>query len=325
MKRIHESILETIGWTPIVRLKRIAPDSIHQYWAKLEFMNPGGSVKDRIGLHLIVQAEKRGQLKPGGTIIEATSGNTGLGLAMVSAVKGYCCIFVMPDKVSEEKQALLRAYGAQVVITPSALSPEDPGSYQSTALRLHQEIPNSFYADQFHNADNPLTHYQTTGPEIWEQMGGKLDAFVAGAGTGGTLSGAGKFLKEKKPTIKNVLADPMGSILFDLFYQGRPVDPTKPYKVEGVGQAMLPMNIHLDWYDEVLHVNDRDAFQLTRKIVSSEGICVGPSGGMAMAAALEYGQRLSKPANILVLFPDTGRGYLSKVFNDQWMRENELL
>lgn len=325
MKRVFDDITKAIGWTPIVQLKKIAPQSPHQFWAKLEFMNPGGSVKDRIGLAMISQAEKRGQLKPGGTIVEATSGNTGLGLAMVAAVRGYKCIFVMPDKVSEEKQAILRAYGAQVVITPASATPNDADHYTKVAERILRETPNSFHANQFHNADNPDCHYQTTGPEIWEQMGDKLDVVVAGAGTGGTLSGIGRYLREQKPSMKVVLADPIGSILNDLFYHGRVVTPPKPYKVEGVGEDMLPLNVHLQHFTDVISVNDVDSFRLTRDLIGKEGVCAGPSSGMNMAAAIEYSKKLQKPSNILVMIPDSGRAYLSKVFNDRWMKENGLL
>lgn len=325
MKRVFDDITKAIGWTPIVQMRKIAPNSPHKFWAKLEFMNPGGSIKDRIGLAIIEQAEKRGHLKPGGTIVEATSGNTGLGLAMVAAVKGYKCIFVMPDKVSEEKQAILRAYGAQVVITPSGIEPDDPRSYLMVAQKILKETPNSYHANQFHNSDNPNAHYHTTGPEIWEQLGDSLDVVVAGAGTGGTLSGTAKYLQEKKPAVKAVLADPVGSILCDLFYHGRVIDGAKPYKVEGVGEDMLPLNVHLQYYNDVVSVNDVDSFRWTRELIAKEGICAGPSSGMNLAAALEYSKKLQKPSNILVFIPDSGRAYLSKVFNDRWMKENGLL
>lgn len=325
MKKIFDNVVEAIGWTPIVRLPRISGTGPHTYWAKLEFMNPGGSVKDRIGAAIIETAEKDGSLKPGGTIVEATSGNTGLGLAMVAAVKGYKCIFVMPDKVSEEKRAILRAYGAEVVITPSGVDPQDPRSYVMTAQRILKETPGSFHANQFDNDANPLCHYRTTGPEIWEQMGDKLDVFVGGMGTGGTVSGTGRYLKEKNPKIQNILADPVGSILKDLYYHGRIVEPAKAYKVEGVGEDMLPLNVHLQYLDGVVSVDDKTSFQMTRRLIKEEGLCVGPSSGMALAAAMEHGKTLKKAANILVLFPDNGRAYLSKTFNDQWMKESGLL
>lgn len=324
MKRVYNSVIEAIGNTPVVRLNQIAAGSPHTFWAKLEFMNPGGSVKDRIGLAIIEDAERSGLLKPGGTIVEATSGNTGLGLAQVAAVKGYKCIFVMPDKISEEKRAILRAYGAEVVITPTAVEPEDPRSYLSVSKRLVAEIPNAFYANQYHNPANPQRHYATTGPEIWDQMGDKLDVFVAGAGTGGTISGVGKYLKEKKKDLKVVLADPVGSILYDLVHHGKVLNPAQPYKVEGVGEDMLPENVHLNVMDDAIQVDDKSSFRMTRDLLAKEGLCIGPSSAMCLVAALEYSKKLSKPSNILVLFPDNGRAYLSKAFNDQWLKENGL-
>lgn len=325
MKKVFNNIIEAIGDTPIVKLNKVPGNSKHTFWVKLEYFNPGGSVKDRIGIAIIEEAEKRGDLKPGGTIIEATSGNTGLGLAMVAAVKGYKTIFVMPDKISEEKRAILRAYGAKVVITPTAVEPEDPRSYLSVAKKLVEITPRAFYANQYHNPDNPNKHYNTTGPEIWQQLGDKIDVFVAGAGTGGTISGVGKYLKEKNPKIKMVLADPYGSILYDLFHHKKVIDPPHSYKVEGVGEDMLPENVHFNVMDDAIHVDDRAAFLMTRELVAKEGICVGPSSAMALCAALEYSKKLEKPSNILVLFADHGRAYLSKAFNDAWMRENGFL
>ena len=323
--RVYQNIVEAIGQTPIIKLNHMAGKSPHTFWVKWEYFNPGGSVKDRIAVNIIAEAEKRGELKPGGTIIEATSGNTGLGLALVASVKGYKTIFVMPDKVSEEKRAILRAYGAKVVITPTAVEPEDPRSYLSVSKKLMEITPNAFYANQYHNPDNPKQHEVTTGPEIWSQMGDILDVFVAGAGTGGTISGVGKYLKEKKPSIQVVLADPVGSILYDLYYHKKVVDPPKPYKVEGVGEDMLPENVHFQVMDGAVQVEDREAFLLTRDLVSKEGICVGPSSAMALAAAIKWSKKLTKPSNILVLFADGGRAYLSKAFNDGWMRDNGFL
>lgn len=325
MKKIYNHILDTIGNTPIIKLNNIAGHTKHEFYAKVEYFNPGGSVKDRIAVAIIEEAEKRGQLKPGGTIIEATSGNTGLGLAMVAAVRGYKTIFVMPDKISEEKRAILRAYGAKVVITPTAVEPEDPRSYLSVASKLVEITPNSFYANQYHNPDNPTKHYQTTGPEIWEQMDGDIDVFVGGAGTGGTLSGVGRYLKEKNKNIKVVMADPRGSILHDLFYHKKVIDPPHSYKVEGVGEDMLPENVHFQYMNDVVQVDDRTAFLLTRELVNKEGLCVGPSSALALAAAMDYAKKLEKPAKILIMFPDSGRSYLSKAFNDAWMRDNGFL
>ena len=321
---IYNSILDTVGNTPIVELKKVVPkNSPHRFWAKLEYFNPGLSVKDRIALALIEGAEKRGELKPEGTIIEATSGNTGMGLALVSAVKGYKAVFVMPDKISEEKRAALRAYGAKVIITPTAVEPEDPRSYLSVSKKLTEMTPGGFLANQYHNPDNPLIHYQTTGPEIWKQTEGRLDVFVAGAGTGGTISGVGRYLKEKKPDIKIMCPDPVGSILYDLYYH-KEVNP-QPYKVEGVGEDMLPDNVHMDVIDAFIQVSDKESFLMTREIVAKEGICVGPSSAMALVAALRYSEKLDKPSNLLIIMADSGRAYLSKAFNDDWLRENEFM
>lgn len=324
MSHMHEDILKCIGNTPVVRLNRIGQGN-HQFFAKLEYFNPGGSVKDRIALAMITQAEKRGNLKPGGTIVEATSGNTGLGLALVSAVKGYKCIFVMPDKISEEKQAILKAFGAKVIITPTGVEPHDPRSYLSVAKKIVENTQNCFYSNQFNNADNPNQHYQSTGPEIWQQMDQKIDVFVGGAGTGGTVSGVGRYLKEKNPDVKIVCADPVGSILYDLFYHKKVIDPPKPYKVEGVGEDMLPDNVHLHVMSDFEKVTDKEAFSMTRRLILEEGLCVGPSSGMALVGAINYSKKLKAPSRILVIFPDGGRAYMSKVFNDKWMVENGLL
>ncbi len=323
---IYNSILETIGDTPIVKLHKVVPkNSPHTFLAKLEYFNPGLSVKDRIALSLIAGAEKRGDLKPGGTIIEATSGNTGMGLAMVAAVKGYKAIFVMPDKISEEKRAALRAFGAKVVITPTAVEPTDPRSYLSVAKKLGEITPHSFLTNQYHNPDNARQHYETTGPEIWEQTEGKIDVFVAGAGTGGTVSGAGKYLKEKNPNLKVLCPDPVGSILYDLFYFKEVKNPPQPYKVEGVGEDMLPENVHMNVIDDFVQVTDKETFTLVREIVSKEGICVGPSCAMALAGAIKYSEKFTKPMTFVIMMADSGRAYLSKAFNDDWMKDNDFL
>ncbi len=324
-KNVFNSLLDSVGNTPLIRLNKVAKGSPHTFWAKLETFNPGGSVKDRIAIEIIEEAEKRGDLKPGGTIVEATSGNTGLGLAMVAAIKGYKSIFVMPDKISEEKRAILRAYGSEVIITPTGVEPEDPRSHYSVTAKLAKEIPGAFCTNQYHNPDNVKRHYKTTGPELWDQLGDKLDVFVAGAGTGGTISGVGRFLKEKNKNVKIVLADPIGSILFDLFYHKKVVTPPAPYKVEGIGEDMLPDNVHLSILDDVVQVADKPAFQMTKELTRSEGICVGPSSALALVAAIEYSKKLTKPSNIVVIFPDSGRAYLSKAFNDQWLEENKLI
>jgi cystathionine beta-synthase len=324
-KKIYNNILETIGDTPIVKLNKIAKSSKHQFFAKIEYFNPGGSVKDRVALAMVEQSEKRGELKPGGTIIEATSGNTGLGLALVAAVKGYKCIFVMPDKISKEKQEILKAHGAQVVITPTGVEPEDPRSHYEVAKKIVKHTPNNLYTNQYHNPDNVQKHYEMTGPEIWGQMQGELDVFVAGAGTGGTISGVGRYLKEKNKNIKVVCADPVGSILFDLFYSGKVIDPPAAYKVEGVGEDMLPENVHFKYMDDFIKVSDQESFDMTKKLLSEEGLCVGPSSALAVVGAIKYSEKLQTPSRILVLLPDSGKAYVSKAFNDDWLIDNKLM
>lgn len=324
MSQISQSILETIGNTPMVELHNVIKGSKHRFFAKVEYFNPGGSIKDRVAVAMIEEAEKRGDLKPGGTIVEATSGNTGVGLALAASVKGYKCIFVMPQKMSEEKRALLRAYGAQVVITPM-VDPEDPMSHYNVAKRIVEQVPGAFLANQYHNPDNVARHYQTTGPEIWKQMDGKVDMLVGGAGTGGTLSGCAKYLKEKDPSVKIVCADPIGSILYDLYYHKKIVDPPGSYKVEGIGEDMLPDNVHLNMYDGFVRVSDPEAFEMTRRLVSEEGLLVGPSSATALMGAIKFSEKLEKPSNIVVIFPDSGRQYLSKAFNDSWLVENGLV
>lgn len=324
MSHINDSILDTIGNTPMVRLKSVTKGSKHQFFAKMEYFNPGGSIKDRVAVAMIEEAEKRGDLKAGGTIVEATSGNTGVGLALAAAVKGYKCIFVMPEKMSEEKRAILRAYGAKVVITPM-VEPEHPMSHYSVSQKIANETPGAFLVNQFHNPDNPERHYRTTGPEIWKQTDGKVDMVVGGAGTGGTLSGVAKYLKEMNPNVKAICADPIGSILYDLYYHKKIVDPPGSYKVEGVGEDMLPDNVHLDIYDGFERVSDPEAFVMTRRLVAEEGLLVGPSSALALIGAMKAAEKLEKPSNIVVIFPDSGRAYLSKAFNDQWMIDNALL
>jgi len=326
MTGVFNNVLEAIGHTPIIKLNSCVPQNGHHFFAKVEYFNPGGSVKDRVALAIIEDAEKSGALKPGGTIVEATSGNTGVGLAMVAALKGYKCIFVMPDKISEEKRATLRAYGARVVITPTNVEPEDPRSFYSVARKFVEITPKSFYANQYHNPANPIKHYQMTGPEIWEQMKGKVDAFVGGAGTGGTLSGVGKYLKEKNPNVKIVCADPFGSILHDLFYHKEVREKPHSYLVEGIGEDMLPENVHFNVMDDFIRVTDAETFQITREISRREGLLAGPSCGTALTAAIKYSAtgKLKPDANIVVLFPDGGRSYLSKAFNEEWIREKGL-
>jgi cystathionine beta-synthase len=312
--RYYDSILETIGHTPLVRLNRIARDVQPLILAKVETFNPGGSVKDRIGMRMIESMERAGVLKPGGTIVEPTSGNTGTGLAIAAAIKGYRCLFVMTDKVSEEKRSLLRAYGAEVVICPSTVSFDSPEHYQNVAARLAREIPGACCPNQYANPANPLSHYEGTGPEIWADTDGKVTAFVAGIGTAGTIVGTARYLKEQNPSVKIVGADPAGSIYSK--------DEPRPYKVEGIGTDHLPVNWDASVVDEIIRVDDRTSFLLTRRLAREEGMLCGGSSGTALAAALEYARRLGPDDVVVVLLPDTGRGYLSKIYNDTWMREN---
>lgn len=315
--RYYRSMLELMGNTPLMRLNRIASDVPPLVLAKMEMLNPGGSVKDRIGPTMIEYCEKQGLLRPGGTIVEPTSGNTGHGLAIAAAIKGYHCIFVMTDKASEEKRSLLRAYGAEVVICPSSVTHESPDYYKNVAHRLADEIPGAFCPDQYSNPANPTTHYTTTGPEIWRDTAGRVTAFVAGIGTGGTISGTGRFLKEQNPHIKIIGADPPGSV-----YSG---DTPGPYKVEGIGMDIFPHNYNPQIVDEVIRIDDRTSFNWARRLAREEGILAGGSAGTALGAALVYARRLTPDDVVVVLLPDTGRGYLSKQYNDTWMRENNLL
>jgi cystathionine beta-synthase len=325
--RVHENILEAIGWTPLVRLNRVGRGLSCPLYAKLEFMNPGGSVKDRIGPTMIAEAEKSGRLKPGGTVVESTSGNTGLALAIACAIKGYKAVFVMPDKMSQEKIQLLRAFGAKVVITPTAVAPEDPKSYYSVANRIVEETPNAILANQYHNPENPHSHYLTTGPEIWEQTQGRVTDVVVGMGTGGTISGVGRYLKERNPQIRMIGVDPTGSILLETWQRGYVPDDVQAttYKVEGIGEDFLPSTLELSVIDEVLRVTDKDSFLWTRRLVKEEGIFGGGSSGSAVAAAVRYSQDLSPERLVVVILPDSGSRYLSKVFDDKWMRENGYL
>lgn len=325
MKNAHESVITAIGNTPLVKLQRVTEGFQANVWAKVEFVNPGSSVKDRIALHIINQAEARGELKPGGTIVEATSGNTGAGLAMIAAVRGYKCIFVLPDKQSEEKRAALRAFGAKVVVTPTNVEPEDPRSYYSVAKRLAVETPNAFYANQYHNPDNPEAHYLSTGPELWDQVEGEIDVFIAGLGTGGTVSGIGRYLKEKKPDVQIVGVDPVGSIYYDYFKTGNMVEPFS-YVLEGIGEDFLPSTMDFTYVDEVIRVTDPECFTFTRRLAQEEGLMVGGSCGAALAGVVRYLEQHDRPGlNIVVLLPDSGSRYLSKIYNDKWMEENGFL
>lgn len=320
----HETILETVGNTPLVRLRHLAEGCPATVLAKIEYFNPGGSVKDRIAVAIVAEAEAKGLLKPGGTIVEATSGNTGAGLALVSAVKGYRAIFVMPDKVSIEKITLLKAYGAEVVITPTALPPDSPDCYYEVAKRIAREIPGAYLANQYHNPTNPEAHFRSTGPEIWRQTAGQVTHFVAGLGTGGTISGTARYLKQQNPKIKVIGADPVGSILKEYFYTKK-IPPFKTYKVEGIGEDFLPGTLDFSVIDEIIQVNDAQSLNMARRLAREEGILAGGSSGTALCAALQVA-RQAKPGDlVVVLVPDTGERYLSKVHSDEWMRDNRLL
>ena len=319
-----ESILETVGRTPLVRLRAVARDLPCPVLAKMETFNPGGSVKDRIGLAMVEAAEKDGRLKHGGTIVECTSGNTGLGLAMVAAVKGYRAAFCMPDKVSAEKVNLLRAFGAEVYLSPTAVAPEHPDSYYNVAKRIATERPGAVLMNQYHNPANPEAHYRSTGPELWEQTRGRITHFVVGMGTGGTISGAGRYLKKMNEKIQIIGADPVGSILKHYHETGQMSEP-HTYKIEGVGEDFIPTTTDFSVVDRVLSCNDHDGLNLARRLAREDAIFVGGSGGMAAWVALEVAKRCGPNDLIVVLLPDTGERYLSKVHNDDWMRVNHLL
>src|SRR5829696_4212502 len=324
LMEFQENILGLIGNTPLVRLNRLARDVKAKVFAKMENLNPGYSVKDRIGVAMIEAAEREGILKPGGTVIEATSGNTGIGLAIAAAVKGYKCIFVMTDKASVEKSRYLKALGADVVITPVSAKHGTPDHYVSTAKRIASETPNSFYPDQYSNAANPEAHYRTTGPELWRQTEGKITHFVAGLGTGGTISGTGRFLKEKNPTIRIIGADPYGSI-FKTYKETGKIVETTPYLVEGIGQEIVPANVHIKYVDEVINVTDRESFEMSRLLGRLEGIFCGGSTGTNLAAALRVATNLDEDAIVVFIVCDTGEHYLSKHHSDEWLKEKRLL
>jgi len=321
----HKNILETIGKTPLVKLAKIGKGVKPHLFAKVEFFNPGGSVKDRIGTEIIEEAEREGRLKPGGTIVEATSGNTGMGLAIVAAYKGYKCVFTMPDKMSIEKIRLLRAFGAEVIVTPTAVPHDSPESYTEVAKKVVRETPNSVLANQYYNPKNPEAHYKTTGPEVWEQTAGQIDYFIGGIGTGGTLSGVGRYLKEQNPNVKIIAVDPRGSILKEFFHTRKLPESHKPYLVEGIGQDFVPGVLHWEFIDDVIEVTDRESFLAARRLTREEGIFAGGSSGTALAGALKSAERLTEDDVVVILIPDTGERYLSKMYNDDWMRENRFL
>lgn len=323
---IHDNILQTIGNTPIVRINRVGAEIVKKtgvnLYAKLEFFNPGGSIKDRIGWYLIEDAEKKGLIKPGGTIVESTSGNTGIGLAIAATIKGYKCIFVMPDKMSKEKVDSMKAYGAEVVITPTNVDADDPRSYYSVARRLGKETPNAIYLNQYDNLANRECHYKFTGPEVLKQMP-QIDAWIAGIGTGGTVCGTGKYLKEHKPSCQVIAVDPIGSLVYDTFKHGKAVAKPKTYKIEGIGEDFIPKNYDFSVIDDMVQVADQESFLMTRELLQKEGIYCGISCGSAMVGALRWiesqGEKV-RGKNILVVLPDSGNRYLSKVYNDEWMK-----
>ncbi len=318
-----EDITKAVGNTPIVKLRKIGADCPAEIYVKCEYLNPGGSHKDRLAANLLNRAEENG-LRPGGTIVEATSGNTGASLALLAAIRGYKCIFVMPDKMSQEKIAHLRAFGAKVIVCPTAVEPDDPRSYYSVSKRLATETENVFFANQYHNPANPEAHYNSSAPEIWAQTNGDFDVFVAGMGTGGTISGCGKYFKEKKPDMQIVGVDPVGSLYYDFVKSGRITKPFS-YKVEGIGEDFFPTTMNLKILDDIVRVDDKECFLTTRDLTRLEGLFVGGSGGAAVAGAVKYAKAAGKKQKILVFLCDAGHKYMSKIFNDEWMRENGFL
>src|SRR6266516_4564238 len=321
----YRNVLETIGWTPLIRINKVTRGIRTPVFAKAEFFNPGGSVKDRIGLAMIEAAERAGKLQPGGLVVEATSGNTGVGLALAAAVKGYHCIFTMPDKMSQEKARLLRALGAEVIITPTGVPADHPDNYIMKGRAIAAAHPNAIFADQHYNPVNPDVHYRTTGPELWEQTAGKITHFVCAPGTGGTVSGAGRYLKEQRATIRVIAGDPVGSIYSDYARTHRMTEG-RPYKVEGIGGDKIPTSLHWDVIDEWITVSDKDAMLLVRRLAREEGLFAGGSTGVNLVAALEVARRVNDPQSLVVtVLADTGERYLSKVFNDEWLRENQIL
>jgi cystathionine beta-synthase len=321
----YDNIVEVVGWTPLVRLRRIARGIRTPLYGKAENLNPGGSVKDRIGLSIIEGAERRGELKPGGVIVEATSGNTGIGLAIAAAIKGYRCIFTIPDKMSSEKIRLLRAFGAEVVVVPTAVPPDHPEYYIQKAKTIVAQTPGAIFANQHYNPDNPEAHYRTTGPEIWEQTKGKITHFVCSPGTGGTVTGVGRYLKEKNPSVKVIAGDPVGSIYTE-YARSHVKVPGGPYKVEGIGGDKIPTSLDFTLVDEWMTVSDADAFRTARRLTREEGIFIGGSGGLNVHSALEVARRLDDPeALVVTILCDTGERYLSKLYDDTWMRENQMM
>ena len=326
-RRPYDSVLETIGWTPLIRLHRVTRGVRTPVYAKAEFFNPGGSVKDRIGMPIIERAEREGHLKAGGTIVEGTSGNTGVGLAIAAALKGYRCIFTMPDKMSQEKVRLLKAFGAEVIVTPTAVPPDHPDNYVMMAKRIAHDTPNAILANQFYNDANSDAHYATTGPELWEQTDGRITHFIAAAGTGGTITGVGRYLKERNPKIQMISGDPVGSILAEMWRtHGQSKPEGTPYKVEGIGQDKVPGTLDMSVIDDFMTVTDKEAFSMARRLTREEGLFVGGSSGLIVHVAMHVARRIDDPeACVVTMLPDTGERYLSKLYNDEWMRENQLL
>lgn len=324
MKQFNQSVLDIIGNTPIVKLGHVAQNVSSSIYVKLEYLNPGGSVKDRIGYYMCQKAVENGLLKPGGTIIEATSGNTGIGIAMFAAVKNYSAIFVMNDKQSQEKINTLKSYGAKVIVCPTKVDHDDPRSYYSIAKKISESLDNCYYPDQYSNPYNIEAHYKITGPEIFKQTNGEFDAFVAGVGTGGTISGTSKYLKEKMPHLKVIGVDPKGSILHD-YYKNKKIIESQSYAIEGIGSSFLAENIKFEFIDQFITVEDKESFLMTRNLLQKEGIYCGGSCGAAVMGAIKYAQGLTKPERILVMLPDSGNRYLSKIYNDQWMSQSHYL
>ena len=321
----YDDVLGLVGWTPLIRLNRVTEGIRTPVYGKAEFMNPGGSVKDRIGFAMIKAGEAAGLLEPGGTIVEGTSGNTGLALAMAAATRGYRCIFTMPDKMSLEKVRLLRAFGAEVVITPTAVPPDHPEHYVNRARAIAESTPGGFLADQFYNRANPEAHYRTTGPEVWEQTGGAVTHFFAGAGTGGTISGTGKYLKEKNSAVRVIGTDPVGSVIAGFFETGE-VGASAPYKVEGLGNDKVPGTLDIEYIDEYRRVTDAEAFTMARRLVAEEGLFVGGSSGLIVHAAIAEARRIDDPdACVVAILCDWGEHYLTRQYDDEWMRNNGFL
>ncbi|HEU5181236.1 MAG TPA: cysteine synthase A [Candidatus Polarisedimenticolia bacterium] len=325
MMNVYENIIDAIGKTPLVRLNKLGKDTGAAIYVKLEFLNPGSSIKDRIAVQMIEDAEKSGQLVPGGTVVECTSGNTGMGLALVGAARGYHTILVMPDKVSDEKIKALRAFGAKVICTPTAVTPEDPRSYYQVARRIAETTPNAFFANQYENMSNPEAHFRTTGPEIWDQIGDRLDAIVVATGTGGTISGIARFIKPRKPSVKYVLVDPVGSIYYEYIKTGNAPKILKTYKVEGFGEDFIPGTMDLSVVDDVVQVSDKECFTTARELTRKEGIFGGGSCGGAVAGAIKFARAHPEAKTIVVVLPDSGSRYLTKVFDDAWLRQNGFL